>query len=50
MSEFEDMIALLKACAPERDARSAALTALLGGSARLEIEDRKSMKVNGHEV
>ena len=27
MNEFEDMIALLKACAPERDARSAALTA-----------------------
>ncbi len=27
MNEFEDMIALLKACAPERDAKSAALTA-----------------------
>ena len=27
MNEFEDMIALLKACAPERDAKGAALTA-----------------------
>ena len=27
MSEFEDMIALLKACAPGRDAKNAALTA-----------------------
>ena len=44
------LAAQLKACAPGRDAKGAALMALLGESARLEIESRKNKKAIGHEV